>query len=201
MLTVSLRSLLARKRRLTGTVLAVFLGVAFLTGTLVFSDTLRSNFDSLFATANAGTDAVVRSASAVDAPGGRGPAQERGLVNASIVDTVRRVGGVAAVAPSAQGYGQLIGADGKAIGGNGPPRIAASWVDDAALTPYRLVEGRVPAADDEVVLNRGAAKAGGLRVGDVTTVQTPDPVRVRIVGIATWGSADGFGKATYTAFT
>ena len=202
MLTVSLKSLLARKRRLVGTVLAVFLGVAFLTGTLVLGDTLKSNFDTLFATANAGTDAVVRNATEVRADPGRGAVnRERGLVPASVVDTVRRVDGVAAVSPQVQGYGQLIGKDGKPIGGNGPPRIAASWVDDPELTAYRLVDGRAPAADDEVVVNRGAARAGGLKVGDTTTVQTPEPIRVRIVGVATWGSADGFGKATYTAFT
>jgi putative ABC transport system permease protein len=202
MLTTSLKSLLAHKRRLIGTALAVFLGVAFLTGTLVLSDTIRGNFDTLFASANAGTDAVVRNAAAVEADGGRGPsARARGLVPASIVDTLREVDGVAAVAPQVQGYGQLIGKDGKAIGGNGPPRVAANWVEDPDLTAYRLVEGRAPQADDEVVVNRGAASDGDLRIGDTATVQTPEPVRVRIVGIATWGSADGFGRSTYTGFT
>src|SRR6266550_419525 len=99
MLAVILNSLLARKRRLVGTMLAVFLGVAFLTGTLVLSDTLRANFDTLFASANAGTDAVVRNATEVQADPGRGPVtRERGLIPASVVDTVRGVDGVAAAA-------------------------------------------------------------------------------------------------------
>jgi len=202
MLTLSLKGLLARKRRLAGTALAVFLGVAFLAGTLVLSDTLRASFDTLFASANAGTDAVVRNAAEVQADGGRGPAaRERGLLRASVVDTVRGVDGVAGLAPQIQGYGELVGKDGKAVGGNGPPRIAANWVTDPAFTAYRLAEGRAPAADDEVVVNRAAARDGGLRVGDTTTVQTPEPVRVRVVGIVTWGTADGFGRATYTGFT
>jgi putative ABC transport system permease protein len=54
---------------------------------------------------------------------------------------------------------------------------------------------------DEVVINRGAADTGSLRVGDTTTVQTPGPVRVKIVGISTFGSADGLGQTTFTAFT
>src|SRR5256885_17034740 len=62
-------------------------------------------------------------------------------------------------------------------------------------------EGRAPQADDEVVINRGAAKDGDLHVGDTTVVQTPDPVTVRIVGIATYGTADGAGRTTFTAFT
>ena len=112
-----------------------------------------------------------------------------------------RVDGVAEVQPSVEGYGALIGRDGKAVGGNGPPRLAGNWITDPDLNPYKLVEGRAPQAPDEVVVNRGAAKNGNLHVGDTATVRTPDPVSARIVGIATFGSEDGFGSATFTAFT
>jgi putative ABC transport system permease protein len=112
---------------------------------------------------------------------------------------VRAVDGIASVAPYVEGYGQLLGKDGKAIGGNGPPRLAGSWITDPDLNAYRLVEGRAPRAADEVVLNRGAATSGKLSLGDTTTLQTPRPVRVRIVGIATFASADGFGETTYAA--
>jgi putative ABC transport system permease protein len=61
MVAVSIKSLWAHRRRLAGTFLAIFLAVAFQAGTLILSDTLRANFDDLFADANAGTDAVVRS--------------------------------------------------------------------------------------------------------------------------------------------
>ena len=45
---VTFNGLWARKRRLIGTFLAVFIGVAFLSGTLVLGDTLSDNFDALF---------------------------------------------------------------------------------------------------------------------------------------------------------
>jgi putative ABC transport system permease protein len=200
MFRVIRKGLLAHKRRLTGTVLAIFLGVGFLSGTLVLGDTLGSNFDDLFQSANAGTDAVIRGASTVSVAT-RGPGiQQRGLVDGRLLDRVRAVAGVAAAEPSVLGYGQLIGTDGAAVGGNGPPRQAGNWIDDPGLTPYRLVAGRPPAGTGEVVINRGAARDGGLRVGDSTTVQTPEPVRVRVVGIATWNSADGFGRSTFVAF-
>ena len=202
MLNVTLKGLRAHKRRLFGTFLAVFLGIAFLAGTLVLGDTLRANFDTLFADANAGTDAIIRSASIIEADGGRGPDLDgRTLIPIAIADRVRTVPGVAAVEPSIQGYGQLIGVDGKAVGGNGPPRLAGNWITDPELNPYKLVEGRAPETTDEVVVNRGAAEAGGLRVGDTTIVQTPEPVRVRVVGIASFGAGDGFGAVTFTAFT
>lgn len=200
MLRVIRSGLLAHKRRLGGTALAVFLGVGFLSGTLILGDTLGSNFDDLFQSANAGTNAVVRGASTVSVRT-RGPdLDQRSLVDARLVDRVRAVPGVAAAEPSVLGYGQLIGADGTAVGGNGPRRQAGNWITDPALTPYRVVDGRAPAAPGEVVVNRAAARDGGLRVGDSTTVQTPEPVRVRVVGIATWNSADGFGRSTFVAF-
>jgi putative ABC transport system permease protein len=195
MTRIALKNAWARKRRLAGTFLAVFLGVSFLAGTLVLGETLQRNFDGLFADANAGTDVVVRSATKITGDAGF----ERGPISAGTVARVRGVDGVASVSPYVEGYGQLLGKDGNPIGGNGPPRLAASWIDVAALNAYRLVEGRAPRARDEVVINRGAAKSGKLEVGDRTTLQTPAPVTVRVVGIATFASADGFGETTYAA--
>ena len=197
MSTVAFRGLLAHKRRLVGTFLSIFLGVAFLSGTLVLGDTLRANFDDLFTEANAGTDAVVRSPIEIDSD--EGP--QRGVLDESVVDVVGAVEGVAAAEPTIEGYSQLRGSDGDALGGNGPPRLGGSWSDDPSLSPYRLAEGRAPQAGDEVVINRGAAEDGDLAVGDRTTVETPEPHEVTIVGIATFGDSDGLGTTTYTAFT
>ena len=177
MLYLTLRDMRAHARRLVGTSLAVVLGVAFLTGTLVLGDTLRANFDGLFAEANAGTDVVVRNATDLEADA------PRGLIPATLVDEVAGVDGVAEAVPVVTGFGQLLGADGEAIGGNGPPQLAGSWITDESLNPYRLVEGRAPAGPGEVVVNRGAAEAGDLAVGDTTTLLTPEPHEVTIVGI------------------
>src|SRR5436305_14993460 len=91
------RSLVAHRRRFVGTFLAALLGVAVLTGTLVLGDTLSRNFDQLFAEASAGTDVVVRSTT--DIKGGSGPDEneERGLIDASLLTTVKGVDGVAHV--------------------------------------------------------------------------------------------------------
>jgi putative ABC transport system permease protein len=191
MLRLAIASLADRRRRLVGTGVAIVVGVAFLTGTLVLGDTLSRNFARLFTDVSAGTDVVVRNATAVD-PGA--VIDARGPIPAGVVDTVARVPGVARAEGQIVGYGSLLGADGRPIGGNGPPRQAGSWIDDAKLNPYRLVEGRAPRTDDEVVINRGAARSGGLHLGDRTVVQTPDPVTVSIVGIATFGSTDGFDR-------
>ena len=164
--------------------------------TSIRSDTLSSNFDRLFMQANGTTDVIVRGGTEI----GIDPRQNaRTRVDASLVDTVRTVPGVADAEPYIQGYGQLIGRNGKGIGGSGPPTWGANWVAEPTLNPYRLVEGHAPESDDEVVINRGAAKTGNLHVGDTTTLLTPQPERVRVVGITTFGSADGFGPSTFTA--
>ncbi|MFD3583679.1 ABC transporter permease [Streptomyces sp. NPDC058683] len=196
---LSLSSLRAHRRRFAGTFLAVFLGVAFLAGTLVMGDTLRASFDSMFGEATSGTDAVVRGADAITTPGeAQGVRQP---VPASLVRTVEQVPGVAAAAPDIQGAGQLIGADGKPIGGKGPPTLAGNWITDPNLNSYRIAEGRAPARSGEVVVNRGAAKKGGLKIGDTTVLRTPDPVKVTIVGLATFGGEDGMAQVTFTGMT
>ncbi|QIY69314.1 ABC transporter permease [Streptomyces sp. RLB1-33] len=196
---LSVSSLRAHKRRFAGTFLAVLLGVAFLAGTLVMGDTLRASFSALFGDATKGTDAVVRSADAITTPG-----ESQGVrqpVDTALVQTVERVPGVAAAAPDIQGAGQLVGSDGKPIGGQGPPTLAGNWITDPKLNPYQLAAGHAPSKSGEVVVNRGAAKKGGLKIGDTTTLRTPDPVKVTIVGLATFGGEDGMAQVTFTGMT
>ncbi len=206
MLGVVFSGLWARKRRLLGTATAVVLGVAFLAATLVLGDTMRSDFRQAFTDANSGTDVIVRSASNIG-----GEESVRGLVDAGLVDEVAAIDGVDRAVPVVEGIATIIGSDGDRIGGDGPPTTAANWIDDPELNSYRLAEGRAPAADDEggpggakpyeVVIDRRSADIGNLAVGDRTTVLTPAPVEVTVVGIATFGDDDSLGPITYTAFT
>jgi putative ABC transport system permease protein len=198
-LRLSVSSLRGHKRRFAGTFLAVFLGVAFLTGTLVMGDTLRAGFDTMFGNATSGTDAVIRSADAITTPGESEGVREP--VATDLVATVERVPGVAAAAPDIQGAGQLVGANGRPIGGQGPPTLAGNWIDDPKLNPYELAEGRAPEKSGEVVVNRGTAEKGDLKIGDRTILRTPDPVEVTVVGLATFGGEDGMAQVTFTGMT
>jgi putative ABC transport system permease protein len=206
MLRTVLSGLWAHKRRLLGTTTAIVLGIAFLTATLVLGDSMRAGFRGAFTEANAGTDVVVRSANEIG-----GEESVRGFIDAGLVDRIARADGVAQAVPTIEGVATLIGSDGKRIGGDGPPSIATNWIDDPTLNPYHLAEGRAPATSGEggpggakpyeIVIDRGAAEDGDLHVGDRTTVLTPAPVDVKIVGIATFGDEDSLGPTTYTAFT
>jgi putative ABC transport system permease protein len=193
----TVKTIAAHKRRLLATCSAVLLGVAFLSGTLVLGDTMSNGFGDMFTEANAGTDAMVRSSNEV----GEADFAERGLVDRALVDRIAALDGVAAVEPRIEGSGRIVGSDGDPIGGNGPPTVAGNWIADDKLNPYDLAEGRAPEAPGEVVIDKAAAEQGDLSVGDATTVRTPDPVAVTIVGIATFGSADSQGPLTYAGFT
>ncbi|MFD4633595.1 ABC transporter permease [Streptomyces sp. NPDC058284] len=196
---ISLASLRGHKRRFAGTFVAVLLGVAFLAGTLIMGDTLRHGFDTMFGNATRGTDAVVRSADTITTPddsqGTRKP------VPTGLAEEIEKSDAVAAAEPGIEGAGQLLGKDGEPVGGQGPPTLAGNWIADAQLNPYQLAEGRAPSKPGEAVINRGAAKTGGLKVGDTATLRTPDPVRVRIVGIVTFGGEDGMAQTTFTGMT
>lgn len=192
---MSFKSLWAHKRRLVRTCSAVLLGVAFLAGTLVLGDTMRAGFANAFSEAYAGTDVVVQGSEAISTEAG----EQRRLVPDEVVATVGAVDGVAAVAPAIDGLAQLTDAHGDPIGGNGPPTLGGVW-DTTGMNPYDLVEGRAPETSGEVVIDRGTARVGELSVGDTTTVRTPTPSEVTIVGLAGFGSQDSIGGSGFTGF-
>ena len=199
MFHTTLKGLLARKLRLLTTGIAVLLGVAFMTGTLVLTATVGRTFDNLFASVYANTDAVVRAHSTFSEQG----MDQRGRVDASLVQTVAAVPGVAAANGGVQGYAQLVDKHGKAVGkpNNGPPTFGTDWNTVEALNPFRLVAGHEPRADDEVVIDKGSADKTGYHVGDRATVllQGP-PQQVTIAGIAKFGSANSPAGASFVMF-
>ena len=92
MFRLALRTVFAKKRRFLSTALSIMLGIAFLAGTLVFTDTMNRTFDNLFADIYADTDTVVRAASSVEDDMGF---TVRGRIPEATVATVRQVDGVA----------------------------------------------------------------------------------------------------------
>ncbi|MDQ3781354.1 MAG: FtsX-like permease family protein [Actinomycetota bacterium] len=197
MFNIALKSTWAHKRRLIGTSLAVVLGIAFLSGTLVLSGAVRQGFEQLFTEVNAGTDAVVRGSGSIASDA----FSQQSMLDGSMDEAMLAVDGVAAAAPYLEGIGQIVGSDGVALGGDGPPTLAVSWIDHPDLNPYRIVSGREPTGPGEVVIDRATAVDGNLGVGDTTVVRMPQPVEARIVGLIEPASGDDFGGTTYAVFT
>ena len=82
---VTIKGLLAHKLRFALTALAVMLGVAFMSGTMILTDTISRTFDNLFADVNRGTDAYVRSAQSLSSGFGGPVRRQRARVPASLV--------------------------------------------------------------------------------------------------------------------
>jgi putative ABC transport system permease protein len=196
MTLTTLKTLWSRKRRLASTSVAVILGVAFLAATLILGATTRSGFRDTFTSANDGTDVVVRNATRI----GSEESRMRGLIDESTVADVAAVDGVASAVAEVRGTAQLVGADGQPVGGDGPPTIAANWIADPELSWLSLAAGRAPRAAGEVVVDRATAERAELSIGDDTTVLTPEPVAVTVVGLATYGGTENVGGVTYLAF-
>src|SRR3954466_6903971 len=97
-----IKGLLAHKLRLALTALAVVLGVAFVAGTFVLTDTIGHTFDNLFTEANGQSDASGRSKGA--SRGAPGASADGEPVPDTLVATVAAVPGVDEVCGFVQGY-------------------------------------------------------------------------------------------------
>ncbi|MCA6091372.1 FtsX-like permease family protein [Streptomyces sp. SCA3-4] len=183
MLRTALRNLLAHKARLLMTVLAVCLGVAFVSGTLVFAD---STAEAHRAAASKNFAHIAVTVTAKESPS-RGPAdQQAGVLDDALARKLADVPGVAAVRPSADGSAALNAADGTPLRVKAGANLAAAYVPgkDGKDSRYPLVKGRAPTNGEELAVDRGTATAGHLRIGDTVTLATDGPVMTkRLVGI------------------
>lgn len=198
MLRTTLKNLAARKLRLVATSIAVMLGVAFMAGTFVLTDTIGRSFDRLFDEVYSHTDAVVQGEAAFEAELGT----ERPLIDAALLDVVRDVDGVDQVIPEVVGAAQVVGSDGDVVGGGAAGSFGQSWVpDDDGDDPFQLAEGERPEGTGEVAIDRYTARAGDLAVGDTTTLLTATgSTEVTVTGIVTYGGADTVAGASVMLF-
>jgi putative ABC transport system permease protein len=202
MLRLSLRNALSHKLRFLMTTFAVVMGVGFVVGSFVVTDSLRRSVDQLFEDITGGIDVSVRAETSLGLGGGGNTPVARGRVPDSLVDDVREVEGVEAAEGSVGGYAQLVDLDGEPLTTTGAPFIGVSWGHEAALRPATIEVGRAPEGLGEVAIDRGTAQDYDFTVGDRTTVLLANGTQptVEIVGIFTFGEANNLLGARLTAF-
>ncbi|MFJ4693870.1 ABC transporter permease [Streptomyces sp. NPDC088766] len=183
MLKATLRSFLAHKGRLLLSALAVVLSVAFVAGSLIFSDTVTRTFDRLFASTSA--DLTVEPRDDLKASVPTGAVQ---TVPAALAGRVAAVDGVASAHAdvSVENITVVDGGNESVGPTSGAPTVATDWyLTDRS--PVELTSGRVPRGDGEAVLDADTAGRKGVRTGDTLTVMAqPGSFRVEVVGIATF---------------
>lgn len=198
MITLSIRQLLAHKARFLMTSFAVVLGVSFVVGSLVVTDTVRRSFDTLFAEINQGIDLEVRAESAfADGPGetSREPLPE------SLVADVSAVEGVEVAEGGVTGFAQPVGPDGEPVTTTGAPLLASSWGVNDELYPVSLAEGEKPDAPDEVAVDQGTFDEYGFELGqEVEVLLAGGSETFTLVGTATFGESNSLAGARLTLF-
>ncbi|MCJ7672031.1 MAG: ABC transporter permease, partial [Acidimicrobiia bacterium] len=196
------------------------LGVAFMAGTFVLTDTLGGVFDSLFVDANKGVDTVVRAREPFEAQGQQG-SPTRPPVPAALEEMVATVPGVAKAQGSVFGSA-LVHAKpqgGKTEGDviqNQAPTFGTSWYpakgavnQSLTLVEFkdergRLVLGSQPRRPDQVALDIQTARDGNYRIGDQVriTFLTVEPQMFELTGVFEFGGKEnGLAGATLAAFT
>jgi putative ABC transport system permease protein len=199
----TLKSLLARKLRLLLTAFAVVLGVGFMAGTLVITDTALSSFDELFGNVFTGTDVVVQAKTAFTpdqgGPGGGG-GTEHNPIPADALAKVRSVPGVRAADGDVGGLAQIVDPKtGDVIANGGAPTIGNSW--DPDVTSLVVAEGNPPSGPDQVAIDAATVRDHSLSVGQqVRVITSTGSGEFTICGVVRFGSSDSLLGATLAIF-
>ncbi|WP_141013224.1 ABC transporter permease [Nocardioides sambongensis] len=202
MIKLTLRNLFARKIRLLMSGLAIVLGVAFLSGVLVFSNGLSSTFDGIIYGST--PDGVVRAedSGSFDAA----PAATDAVVTPDQIADLAALPEVERADGDVVGFGMsLLAEDGTVVGGTGAPTLAFNYHDAPNMegdTILQLLDGDWPTAPDQIVMDEAAADNGGYQIGDEVGLLVPfgEPERTAtLTGIAEFNGG-GTAGATLLIF-
>ncbi|WP_434442509.1 ABC transporter permease [Lentzea sp. E54] len=184
--------MLSRKLRLVLSALSVVLGVMFVSGSFVLTDTLQRSFTDMFSSAYANVDVSV-------SPKAEEGKQPEPLTPQAIAD-VKSVPGVASAVGEVQGSARPIGKNGKVITTSGAPRFGSNWTGTGQ---EKIREGRAPAADNEVIVGAYLASTGGFQVGDDISLLTLEPKKTfKITGVYEYpGGRESLAGELSVAFT
>ena len=199
MRNVTIKGLLAHKLRLALTALAIVLGVTFISGTFVLTDTLNNTFSVLFGNIYQKIDFQVRGVAQL---GSAGANATRNPIPESLLTTIRQLPGVEAAQGAVEGYAQFVARDGKPIVTGGAPTLGVNFDPNPQLSDLRVVTGNPPQAPGEVVMDAGTAGKYHFAVGQSVRILFAGSARTfTISGIAQFGTADNLAGATLAAFT
>ncbi|MFE4639285.1 ABC transporter permease [Streptomyces sp. NPDC056773] len=177
------RNFLAHKGRMALSAVAVLLSVAFVCGTLVFTDTMNTTFDKLFAVTNANVTVTPKEAEESGETPDTGKPQ---ALAASVVGQVTKAegvksaeGGVASMAVT------VVNSKNENLGSStGAPTFAGNWTENE-LRSMKIIEGQAPRGPTDVMIDSDTAKKHHLKLGDdIRTITVTGDIRSKITGIA-----------------
>ncbi|MEU0410245.1 FtsX-like permease family protein [Streptomyces griseorubiginosus] len=200
MFRTALRNVLAHKARLLMTVLAVMLGVAFVSGTLVFTNTISEAYQGSSAKGFDQVDVAVTAKWDEDKGNTLGKRHE---LTQALLDKSAEVPGAANAIGVVSGFTAIADKDGKLIGGGFQSQGGNYY---GTKDPrYPLAEGAAPHGANQVAIDSETAKRAGYKVGDTVRISVDGPVLKPVVtgifttddgNVAAGGSLALFDTAT-----
>ncbi|MEX3101903.1 MULTISPECIES: ABC transporter permease [unclassified Streptomyces] len=193
MFRTSLRNVLAHKARLLMTVLAVMLGVAFVSGTLVFTNTISDAYQKSSAKGFDHVDVAVQPQYLSD------QGDRRTELTPAVLHDSARVPGAGQAIGVVSGFTALAGKDGKPAGSGFESRGGNYW--GAKDARYPLVGGHAPKGRGEVLIDSRTAERTGYQVGDTVRLSVDGPVLTpTISGIFTTDDGNVAAGGSLTLF-
>ena len=195
MTSLALKSLWARKVRALGTTFAVVIGVAFVAGSFILTDTIFAAFDEIFSESLSGTSVVVTAENPVEQDNGEVP-----TVSASLLPRIQQTPGVQTAAGAIFTPGGFFDSKGEKIGNKFAPKFISSTLP-GELESLTYLDGHRPRGPTEASIDKAAADSAGLELGQKIGLIGQGSLReFRLVGLTQLGSAS-FGGASIAQVT
>jgi putative ABC transport system permease protein len=195
---IARRSIRSRLGRTISIASAILMGVAFVVGTFVLTDSLKATFEGLFSDINENIDLEVRQELAF---GDEAEGVQRDPIPLEIAGQIGTIDGVREAVPTIGRYAQVIDGDGAAVTLGGGPTLGVTDTEDEELSTVTVFEGRRPSADGEVALDGATAEKAELGVGDPVQITTDaGTFDFEIVGLVGLGDTEAFGGASISVF-
>jgi putative ABC transport system permease protein len=193
--SLALKSLWARKVRALGTTFAVVIGVAFVAGSFILTDTIFAAFDEIFEESLSGTSVVITARNPVEQDNGEVP-----TVSASLLPRVQKTAGVKLAAGAIFTPGGFFDSKGEKIGNKFAPKFISSTLP-GELESLTYVDGHRPRGPAEASIDKAAADSSGLKLGEeIELIGQGSARKFRLVGFTQLGSAS-FGGASIAQVT
>ncbi|WP_158842948.1 ABC transporter permease [Saccharothrix deserti] len=180
MLRTIIAGLKARTARLVLSSVAIALGVAFVTGTLVLGDGMSESLRDEFAKGARNVDASVtldRSSSSSSSDSSDGPTG----ISPEMLAKIRQTPGVAGADPRDFQQVPLLASNGKA-----KPAMAVPLASNEKLREFDVVDGRYPTAADEIAVDKRTATTAKLTIGQPVVLLGKDDKRLTFTLVGTY---------------
>jgi putative ABC transport system permease protein len=193
--SLGLKNLWARKIRALTTTIAVVIGVAFVAGSYILTDTIFAAFEEIFNESLSGTSVVVTAENPVEQENGEVP-----TISAALLPRIEATRGAKLAAGAIFTPGGFFDAKGEKIGNKFAPKFISSTLP-GELESLTYVDGHRPRGPTEASIDKAAADSAGLALGeDIQLIGQGSAKRFRLVGFTQLGNAS-FGGASIAQVT